>query len=372
MERLWELIDILVPDTVKQAPDGEELLRARVVICFLVVSVGNCIVAAASSLSGTTQLPFLVPAIAPIYLGCLIGYLSALAIFRRWAAFTVVGNMSIAFCYGGVVLISTRLPAAWAPGSLLVLFALPPLMDLLSGFRGALAWGAIIAATGPIMVNARLIAIEPPSLVGWETAGGGILLAISAGHFYRKGVVDRLTAERARIEAAARRDTLTGLANRAAFEHHVEQRIELCKHNRGRVALIIVDLDDFKPINDTHGHHVGDMALQIVAQRMLQGRCATDMAARFGGDEFALVLALDGDANVEAVTRQLSASIEYPMRLPIGTVSIGCSCGVAIYPQDGDTPHQLALKADLRMYEAKRKRKAGSISTGRSARTVLF
>jgi diguanylate cyclase (GGDEF)-like protein len=361
----WKFVDLFVPAAMKQLEGSEELLRARIVVCGLLISVCNSTTTTLTSLLAPSTLPFLQLSAVPVYAGCLVGFSATLWVFKRWALFGLVGNLCIAQCYAGILFVALYLPPQEAHAALLVLFALPPLMELLSGMASALAWLGIIALTAPVMLKTGYIGVDGIYIVGWETACFGLLIAMSVGYFYRKGIVARLNAERARFKFAAGHDALTGIANRATFDEQLRECIDTCRAQGGRATLILIDLDNFKPINDTYGHPAGDSVLRVVADRLRQVQRNTDMVARLGGDEFALLLRHD---------RRLREAIEQPIALSGTQICIEYSYGVATCPEDGLHPGQLAAKADRLMYDAKRLRKASADASMQKAtvRTLSF
>jgi diguanylate cyclase (GGDEF)-like protein len=168
---------------------------------------------------------------------------------------------------------------------------------------------------------------------------------------------DRAQSYLARIEALASTDALTGLANRRRLEQRVETALLNACITDGALALLYLDLDGFKRINDELGHAAGDEVLVQTARR-LKGRLRrSDVLARLGGDEFLVaVLGLDpATAAAEAVglARQLEQSLSRPVLVDGREVHVQVSLGVSCYPEDGDSFGALLHTADLRMYEAK-------------------
>lgn len=154
------------------------------------------------------------------------------------------------------------------------------------------------------------------------------------------------------IQHEATHDRLTGLPNRAYFEAWIDQSLVMSGR---QAAVMLVDLDRFKEINDTFGHHAGDQVLEAVSQRIMACGQGTDLAARFGGDEFALFM--PGATAEEAVARAeaLSESLESPFEIGAATVAIASSIGIATSPDHGHDPGTLIRRADIAMYEAKRR-----------------
>lgn len=155
-------------------------------------------------------------------------------------------------------------------------------------------------------------------------------------------------------------DMLTGLPNRALLSENLRVTIEECQDGDAVAALLLVDLDRFKVINDTRGHQAGDMLLRQVAERVSGFLNPSCFASRIGGDEFAIILR--GLRNVEETAifaAQLLAEIGRPYRIDDSEQLIGASIGIAMIPQDASTPDELLRIADLAMYEAKSKGRNG-------------
>lgn len=154
---------------------------------------------------------------------------------------------------------------------------------------------------------------------------------------------------------AALHDTLTGLANRSLFNDRLEHGLAQAKRHGLTLAVMFLDLDGFKAINDQYGHQVGDALLQTVADRLTENTREDDTVSRLGGDEF-LYLAL-GATDRLAVTnlaRKILDRIQAPCQLNPGSISVKLSIGIARFPEDGHTADALIKQADKAMYKAKR------------------
>lgn len=153
----------------------------------------------------------------------------------------------------------------------------------------------------------------------------------------------------------AEHDNLTDLPNRGLFMDRLRSGIARAKRNNQPLALLFVDLNDFKPVNDEHGHHTGDRLLRVVAQRLMGAVREVDTVARVGGDEFAVILEAITDADDAAsVAAKISECIGEPFSIDRRTLSIGASTGIAMYPGDGEEVSSLLQHADAEMYRAKR------------------
>lgn len=149
-------------------------------------------------------------------------------------------------------------------------------------------------------------------------------------------------------------DMLTGLPNRVLLAEHMRQTVEECQASDSKAALLLVDLDRFKVINDTRGHQTGDILLRQVSERISSALGANELAARIGGDEFAIILRnIESAEDVSSRCTHILAQIGKPYSLGGTDQLIGASIGIALIPDDGSSPDELLRLADLAMYEAK-------------------
>ncbi len=160
------------------------------------------------------------------------------------------------------------------------------------------------------------------------------------------------------IEILAQRDALTKLWNRAAFLHLLEQHLATIAETRNSIALIAIDLDRFKDINDTLGHPAGDAVLKEVADRIRSAVRLGDEISRIGGDEFLIMLANADPSQVEVTARRILAEFSNPFTIKMAHNVCRASIGYAIVPKDGSTLDTLLRNADLALYEAKKRGRA--------------
>lgn len=166
-------------------------------------------------------------------------------------------------------------------------------------------------------------------------------------------VTERRKAE-AKISYMAHHDALTDLPNRVMLQQRLQQTLDQCARLDRKAAVLCVDLDMFKNVNDSFGHPVGDRLLQQVAQRLRASLGINDLAARFGGDEFALVLdPVTGPAEAGDRAARLISALSVPYDIDGRELTIGASVGIAIAPLDGDTSEALLRNADMALYRAK-------------------
>ena len=172
----------------------------------------------------------------------------------------------------------------------------------------------------------------------------------------------RDVSERKALEEQLRQlafhDPLTLLANRSLFRNRVQHALQLAQRSRQRIAVMFLDLDNFKNINDSLGHDAGDRLLQAAAQRLVKSTRPSDTVARLGGDEFAILLeGINEDGDVERIAASITRSFAEPLVLDGADAPVAASIGIA-FSQDGDDTEQLLRNADIAMYNAKAAGKA--------------
>lgn len=152
----------------------------------------------------------------------------------------------------------------------------------------------------------------------------------------------------------AQHDALTQLPNRALFSDRLKHELNRAKRQGGRFAIIFLDLDHFKPVNDKYGHAVGDQLLRQVADRLKAAVREADTVARIGGDEFVLLMPeLSEEESVLGLATKVQEALRAPFYVEGHDLPISCSIGVSVYPQDGDEADALTKSADESMYLAK-------------------
>lgn len=186
-----------------------------------------------------------------------------------------------------------------------------------------------------------------------------------SAHVRNGGAMSDEMAELVKREASARHsalhDGLTGLPNRALLDDRLAHGLAMAmRHQRG-LAVMFMDLDSFKPVNDTYGHAAGDQVLKTVATRLLENTRSDDTASRYGGDEFVyLMMDVKSEADVAQFAEKLLASLQVPFKLKNGSgdvqLTIAASIGIALFPEHGMSADGLMNLADAAMYLAKQSR----------------
>jgi len=195
----------------------------------------------------------------------------------------------------------------------------------------------------------------------WIVTGAAVALTLAAGFVLWRRLTTGLVSTRGtlmdaevRIQRLASSDLLTGLDNRAGLHDAMHARMARASQHGERLAVLMVDLDRFKPINDRNGHMVGDLVLKEVARRL--GLCLrqSDLRARYGGDEFVVVVdERDGLPQVQGAADRIIQRLAEPMSFGDLTVNIGASVGIARFPADATSGDELLRKADSALYRAK-------------------
>jgi diguanylate cyclase (GGDEF)-like protein len=315
---------------------------------------------------------------------CLIGLAILLLALKRvrLAQFLVLGAalaafvtlVGYAYSLTSLVRIAAFIPMALHTAILFLLIAgavlcaapeAGPMAAITSGSPG----GRVIRRMLPTLILA-------PPLLGWlrlqgELAGlygpsfgvasiAGAMVAMGVGlTWVTARAVDVGEAERRRAEEITLRmahfDNLTGLPNRTLLDDRLRQALARARRSKGMVALLFLDLDGFKLINDALGHDAGDQALKEAAERIRSALRMSDTAARLGGDEFIVVLEqITSEDDVRAVGRRLLSLLSQPYSIAGVQAKLSASVGVSLYPTHSQHPAELMHLADTAMYSAKR------------------
>jgi diguanylate cyclase (GGDEF)-like protein len=182
----------------------------------------------------------------------------------------------------------------------------------------------------------------------------------------KREIKKREEIERA-LRVQATHDPLTGLVNRAHFQEMLDRALARAERQGQHFGVAYIDLNDFKKINDQHGHHVGDVLLTEVASRISAVVRAGDCAARFGGDEFVVLVDDRGDRGVYRLSDRLRDAFAQPFTVDGLTLTVTASIGVAFYPDHGRHGIKLLQAADKAMYSAKSSRKGRAVTSLSSA-----
>jgi diguanylate cyclase (GGDEF)-like protein len=184
--------------------------------------------------------------------------------------------------------------------------------------------------------------------------GVGIVLVLVVIPIYFASLTSQLHTVLGHMRKIATHDNLTGLPNRHSFYEQLQHSLKIAEQNNTTFAVVFIDLDGFKPINDVLGHAAGDEVLRSVAYRLKQCVRHGDMVTRIGGDEFVIILSAIDAIALLSVVRKIIDIIAAPHKVAGTTVTLTSSVGVATYPASGRTVDELVAHADAAMYRSKR------------------
>jgi diguanylate cyclase (GGDEF)-like protein len=228
-----------------------------------------------------------------------------------------------------------------------------PLVDADGKPAGALVWGQ--DKPGQILIERALL---PVALLVILCALAGVWQARLT---MRAATMLNAEHDRARIASAradslsevAATDILTGLLNRRGLAEVGSAIVATARAKKDTVAALVIDLDRFKPVNDSYGHHVGDEVLCEVAKRLTQAVRSTDAVARLGGDEFVILTAPATRERLEAFATRLIEALSFPCRCSAGSISVGASVGIALADDSGEEIDNMIRRADRALFAAK-------------------
>ena len=284
--------------------------------------------------------------------------------------FRVSGRLEVAAQLLGVIFWVALVKAATITGgiatpALSLFIVLPVMLGITVGSRVGMVWAVLVCVTwlGFLMLDSSGYHFE--QIVTFANYHKVLIICLSLtcilvvimlvqyefiNHMLREG----LSRERENLEYLARHDQLTGLPNRHSFTQHWEMALERARRSNTRVAILFLDLDKFKLVNDQWGHRAGDQVLQEIARRLRGLLRTTDFIARWGGDEFAMIIEnLGNQAALAQVAAKLVEQINQPLVIREQVFELDVSVGAAVYPDQGLVGEVLERMADQAMYVAK-------------------
>ncbi|KHK01880.1 GGDEF domain-containing protein [Desulfovibrio sp. TomC] len=207
-----------------------------------------------------------------------------------------------------------------------------------------------------IRILKRKIARSEENRILLEEALESHIRALSVGIEELMKSHETIKASEERFRQLALYDTLTKLPNRILFFERLERSIFRAKRFRHSLAILFIDLDRFKQINDNFGHQAGDAVLQEASSRIVSSVREVDTVSRLAGDEFSVLLEMfRSRSEIEMIASRIVSSLATPMRLHSNVLEIGASIGISSYPTDGEKPDELLRKADIAMYNIKKR-----------------
>ena len=293
---------------------------------------------------------------------------------QDWASWYTLGSLLSGMIWASLVFFySFAMPATIQLFLLVILVALP-----IAGMPGnAIYFRAYVVFAGPILLALVYWCFFMAEDLRWQFGTASvayfILVAITAHAFHRnlrnalevgiqnKRLAEKLESTNRQLEKMAYHDQLTGLVNRRWFHEQTEKALERSRRHATKMALLLLDLDNFKHVNDELGHEAGDQLLQTVAERLNNCLRQTDtivhgtgQAARYGGDEFVILLEdISSEADLEQTAYRILETVRAPVELGDTVITATVSIGIALYPDHAKDLSTLICQADTAMYHAK-------------------
>lgn len=348
------------------AADQEILYKARIlagiVTLYVVLLLLTCVYMVA--LAPLSLLSILVTT--SLLLFMMVGYVYILRLLKYGNDYQRCIEQTVFTTYLGVVVgIALSGGPLVAPGT--PIMVVPIIIAFALGTRNSgLKWSCITLATHIALVLVDQKLVHFPQLLDmskilthhvshWVVTYVAIIFLMMVFESINHRLKIERDAERDRYAYLAAHDPLTGLANRSMFDAQLTRALASSDRNRNIVGLMIIDLDGFKPVNDTLGHDAGDLVLRTIATRLRALLRKTDTIARMGGDEFAVILEnVMSPPGVEIVAGRIIAEINKPYDGLPADVRIGASIGIANYPDHTQDEEKLRVYADRAMYAAKK------------------
>ena len=363
MSYLLRFFDLFLPPS--QCTNPSDLIRGYILLGLITANILFA-VGATLGLLFALDLGDSLPVALALEVTCLVGYAAALAVLRYRGSYLAACYLLLTV-HTAVIFCGVQITGGFLASPVLQVSLLVPVVAylLLGLYQGALWLWITIGLSLASYVCARLGIAELQLLPGVEAAAAmyvmlfyvTVLATGGALTVYEvlNGMLKReLLAEKVKLEHWASHDDLTGVPNRFEFFRRLKAGIDEAREREHKVGVVYIDLDGFKPINDEHGHHMGDEALKVVAKRLRQVLRLSDTAARLGGDEFGLILpGIHVPEDIEVIMPKILAAIREPIRVGDEEIVVRGSCGVAIYPNHSRDYDALCRFADAAMYRAK-------------------
>ena len=363
MSKILRFFDYFLPDSLCTNPS--DLMRGYILVGLIFTNILICLLTMLG-LIFLLELEHNTPVAVALAGACLVGYGITLIMLRRTENYTLCSNLILAIL-ALVIVCGVQITGGYLDSPILQLMAqLPVTAFLLLGLRTGITW---LAITLGICVAMYVSAVFNVGHAQWMQNAQTIqamyillqfilLLLIGAALIVYEtlnGLLKQeLHEEKVKLEHWASHDDLTGIVNRFEFFRRLQAGIHEAQEREHKVGVVYIDLDDFKPVNDNHGHHMGDAALKAVAGRLQNVLRLSDTTARLGGDEFGLILpGIHVPDDIDAIMPKILDAIREPIDVNGVKISVRGSCGVAIFPNHSEDYDDLCRYADAAMYQAK-------------------
>lgn len=301
-----------------------------------------------------------------LFLATGTGVLASMMILRTWGNRILAMNVLLAIISVNFGAACFAFGGTQSPTYHLMIMA-PVLAGIVGSTTLVFGWGALVLAfwTGILFAErsgVQFLQIIAPAnhavamTMGYVASSFAIVSVMIIYAEMNKALRESLKESNTELAHLSSHDQLTLLPNRRFYEERMPLALQRAADHSSMVGLLIIDLNGFKKINDTHGHGAGDKLLTTVAERIQDNLRETDLVARLGGDEFVAVLEdMKSPDQITRIAHKLAQAIEQPVSIRQQPLSFGASVGVSIFPVDGRQQHELEEKADKAMYLAKKR-----------------
>lgn len=362
-QQVLKFIEWFIPDHFRK--DVTQHTRAQILVGVILANLILTLVFAVFTFFILDMPDYNKTIAAAIISECALLYSASLYTLRSRQSLVVAGNITTLTVFIAVAL-GVMITGGYTISPLVQLFVMVPVfVFLLVGLKSGISWSAFVLAWLVVLLildNLGYTRFQVIDLEELRTLRDVLplicmfvlIIALVIYETVNDKLKKQLHQERNRFAFKASHDPLTDLPNRDEFQGRLRAGIHECQQRNEKLALIYIDLDGFKPINDTLGHHAGDLVLVEIAKRLTEATRRSDTVARLGGDEFAVILpGIKTTENVEQVVRKILTAIAEPMTVDGDNVQVYGSAGIALYPEHSEQMDILVRMADAAMYQAK-------------------
>lgn len=373
IRQLLPLFDWFIPDSLKQGQkvrmdsnDVQNIYAKTLLILNIYLISIIAVVGTTAYLFDMASTPELKNAVLLFQGGSVVLFIISVVAFKyRYKSTLFLGNAYAFSVFINILSSNFIMGFSFASPNLPLFLFVPTWAFLVCNERSGLAWTCAVTSVFAVLYFIEPLQLTFPQvfpleelhrarMLAWLLGTALIVTCLFSYQNNFNALNDYLAGERTRFAYQALHDPLTGLANRTLFHNDAEEALRLADAQDTRAALIYIDLDDFKLVNDDYGHQAGDELLKIIADRIQHAVRKTDTAARLGGDEFGIMMReLSEREDVDNILQKLERAVAEPVKLGNETLQISCSLGVGIAPEHGKNIDALMRRADTRMYQAK-------------------
>lgn len=359
-----DLIDYFIPEHIRAELLSRDYFRAQVVVGLISISTITSLLIAIAIFSLVQSNDRMILAIG-ITIAQILANLFCLIYFRWQGNLAITSNIWLSMGSLTVLAVGLVNGGLLQSRALSLLVIFPVFAFLTLGRRWGVFWGIAILVCIGIFYWVHVAGVSIPQIppnvheaesnvLHWIVKVGILIACMLLYEIHLDDLSSKLAHQSDRFAYAASHDNLTGLCNRQLFEKEANHAIDFAINENILAAVIYIDLDDFKPINDNFGHHVGDETLKLVAQRLQLAVRSSDCVARLGGDEFATVLhGVKDSAIIKSIAEKILATISEPLFIEGKILQVSASVGVITIPDNGTELKSVLRRADQTMYQAK-------------------